>query len=211
MMVFLVHYLLLHRAWKGDTKRKKGLDLRARWETLDGLQQYGIGFIAAVAGSMMRRWPDSSDKGQLLRTSWEVVPMEVTNDNLNEDDLPPPNCHDSSVLTKFALSFNGYHYWGSKAKCEEIAKNVWEYWQDKNELPRSFTLAHLRTSLFIEQRLAHWDGPWRFPTDFSFALVEAIRGKIRERDLWTKLQVSHTVGVDDEKGPSTGAVPVNAS
>lgn len=106
---------------------------------------------------------------------------EITDDDLNEEDLPPPDCRDLSVIHDFALSFNGYDYWGSYKKCAKVATNVWETWENKKELPPTLTLAELRTALFFEQRLAHWDWGWRFPTAFSFAVIEAIRSKIRER------------------------------
>jgi len=62
------------------------------------------------------------------------------NSGLTATNIPSPKAH-WRTITKFALSFNGYEYWGSSEKCAKIANSR-----------RDRTLAELRTCLFFEQR-----------------------------------------------------------
>lgn len=102
---------------------------------------------------------------------------EIPNAELKEADLPPPDA-DWSTIGRFALTFNGYAYWGSFEKCGDVANRWAEAWRKRRHLPHSLT--DLRTCLFFEQRCWHHYG--RSPDEESMryvhALVEAIRDRI---------------------------------
>ncbi|MEO5721012.1 MAG: hypothetical protein ABIR71_06030 [Chthoniobacterales bacterium] len=64
--------------------------------------------------------------------------------NLAPAAIPGPDAGDDEI-NNFALSFNGYDYWGSMAACAAAADER-----------RHETIAELRSRLFFEQRRAHW-------------------------------------------------------
>jgi len=104
---------------------------------------------------------------------------EIANVNLTEKDLPPPNAEYCGVIERFALSFDGYNYWGSFEKCGEISNNSAQTYREKGILPSSLT--DLRTCLFFEQR--RWRHFSEYPDKDTMAyihtLVEAIRIKVQ--------------------------------
>jgi len=106
---------------------------------------------------------------------------EISNAELKEKDLPPPNA-DWGVISRFALTFSGYAYWGSFNKCAEVANRCARDWNKKKTLPHS--LIDLRTCLFFEQRRWRHFGyePNRGAMGYIHAIVEAIRNKILENE-----------------------------
>ena len=84
---------------------------------------------------------------------------------LRSADIPPSDASWTEI-GEFALTFDGYEYWGSFAKCAEIANA---------KAPR--TLEELRTCLFFEQRRWHHFGDTPDSEDLEYirGLVERIR------------------------------------
>jgi hypothetical protein len=107
---------------------------------------------------------------------------EIANSNLTEKDIPPPNAG-WDVIELFALSFNGYSYWGSFEKCADIANSGLDLWNEKRVLPDS--LIELRTCLFFEQRRWRHYGisPGSEDLPYIHALVDAIRSKVQKGEL----------------------------
>jgi hypothetical protein len=108
---------------------------------------------------------------------------EIAIVNLTEKDLPPPNAENWGVIDQFALSFDGYNYWGSLKKCAEISNNSAQTYREKGILPSSLT--DLRTCLFFEQRRWRHFGehPDKDTMTYIHALVEAIRIKVRNGEV----------------------------
>ncbi len=107
---------------------------------------------------------------------------EISNFNLSENDLPPQNA-EWSALVPFALTFNGYNYWGSLTKCAEVSNRYAEQYREKHLLPESLT--ELRTCLFFEQRGCRHSGydPSAETMAYLHAIVEAIRVRVRTKQL----------------------------
>ena len=84
-----------------------------------------------------------------FRKGSKGVIREIPNESLTVLDLPSI---DSSFdeLSRFALTFNGYEYWGSLKKCAQVAKRVDAAYAQGQKIPSS--MADLRTALFFEQR-----------------------------------------------------------
>src|SRR5947207_1055429 len=95
-------------------------------------------------------------------------PQLISNENLSLADLPEPNA-DWSLISAFALTFNGYVVHGSFQKCAEIANGR-----------HHETLTDLRTCLFFEQR--RWrhfgDAPAADALAYIQSLVEQIRNRV---------------------------------
>ncbi len=91
-----------------------------------------------------------------------------SNDGLTLANIPSPKAQ-WRAITKFALSFDGYEYWGSSEKCAKIAN-----------LRRNRTLAELRTCLFFEQRRWRHFGekPDKEAMKYIRGLIEKIRMKV---------------------------------
>lgn len=108
---------------------------------------------------------------------------EIANFNLTEKNIPPPNAEYWGVIDCFALSFDGYGYWGSFEKCAEIGNRCMNTWKEKKVLPDSLT--ELRTCLFFEQRRwRHFDEhPDSETMAYIYALVDAIRSKVQNGEL----------------------------
>ena len=96
---------------------------------------------------------------------------EVANTELTPADVPSFK-EPWELLEPFALTFDGFKYWGSIEKCAEVA----------DEPPG--TLTQLRTCLFFEAR--RWKNLRRHPDEQAMkrirALVYAIREKVNARD-----------------------------
>jgi hypothetical protein len=107
---------------------------------------------------------------------------EIANADLTENDIPMSNAewHD---IVEFALTFDGYSYWGSFEKCAEIANQAAEAYARQQVLPDSLT--ELRTCLFFEQRRYHHFGqsPDGQAMDYIHALVDGIRQKVRAKEI----------------------------
>jgi hypothetical protein len=90
------------------------------------------------------------------------------NDGLTAANIPSSKAH-WRTITEFALSFDGYEYWGSFEKCAKIANSR-----------RNRTLTELRTCLFFEQRRWHHFGesPDKEAMKYIRGLIEKIRTKV---------------------------------
>jgi hypothetical protein len=98
----------------------------------------------------------------------------VLNDGFNERNIPLPD--DWEAIAHFALTFDGYRYWGSFDKCATVANSAVKRYASKGLMPTSLT--DLRTCLFFEQR--RWRHTGELPTAeheklYIYALLEAIR------------------------------------
>ena len=93
----------------------------------------------------------------------------IANADLTENDLPAPNA-DWGKIGRFALSFNGYEYWGSFAKCGEIANKSAKIYRETKVLPGS--LSELRTCLFFEQRA--WRHYGEIPDEQAMIYIHAL-------------------------------------
>ncbi len=85
-------------------------------------------------------------------------------------------------IGRFALSFNGYEWWGSFQGCAEVAERGLEAFRATGRLPDS--LAGLRTCLFFEQRRWRHFGldPDEEAMRYISALLEGIRDRVRSRE-----------------------------
>ena len=107
---------------------------------------------------------------------------QIPNSELNQNDLPLPDAKWEDIQ-EFALSFNGYEYWGSFGKCADIANKIAEEYEQTKRLHCSLT--GLRTCLFFEQR--RWRHFGYAPDEDSMkhihALIEEIGNKIANEEL----------------------------
>ena len=103
---------------------------------------------------------------------------EIATKDLSEDDLPPQNAK-WEAINEFALTFNGYEYWGSFDKCADVANQSYKIYVTKGRLPDSVNA--LRSCLFFEQR--RWRHFGECPDEETMAyihqIIESIRTKIQ--------------------------------
>jgi hypothetical protein len=122
---------------------------------------------SCVGGRVVRR----SSLGKLGRN------VKIANEDLKESDVPQADAgwHE---IGRFALSFNGYEWWGSLQKCAEVANLAAETFRKSGALPESLT--DLRTCLFFEQRRWHHFGfdPDAEAMKYIGALLEEIRRRV---------------------------------
>jgi hypothetical protein len=97
----------------------------------------------------------------------------ITNEQLTVKNIPSPKAK-WLAIQDFALTFDGYDYWGSFEKCADVAN-----------AGLCTTLTELRTCLFFEQRRwRHFDeNPDREAMKYIRGLVEEIRGKVQAQDI----------------------------
>lgn len=102
---------------------------------------------------------------------------EIESLDLAEQDVPAPGAGWYRIA-EFALTFDGYGYWGSFGKCADIANRYAEAYANQQALPDSLT--ELRTCLFFEQRRYHHYGwsPDEVAIRYIRALIEGIRRKV---------------------------------
>ncbi|GFP19938.1 hypothetical protein HKBW3S03_01442 [Candidatus Hakubella thermalkaliphila] len=104
---------------------------------------------------------------------------EILNSELTEQDLPPSNAEWADIW-RFALSFDGYKH---SHKCGKLANATVAAFRKDKSLPKS--LSDLRACLFFEQR--RWrhfgEDPDKETMVYIQALIEAIREKVRARDI----------------------------
>jgi hypothetical protein len=107
---------------------------------------------------------------------------QIASQDLTEGDLPPPDARWWRIC-EFALTFDGYDYWGSFDKCSEIGNHWAASYAEQQALPESLT--ELRTCLFFEQRRWHHvgDDPDDDSIRYIWALIESIRSKVMAGDL----------------------------
>ncbi len=105
----------------------------------------------------------------------------IPNNELTEGDIPAPGT-DWSIIIPFALTFDGYEYWGSFDRCFDVAKTHWSAYKHDGRVPSA--LVDLRTCLFAFQR------SWRKSDEgvvegrdlaYIHALIEGIRHAVRRR------------------------------
>ena len=110
------------------------------------------------------------------------MPDKIANADLTENDLPVPYAS-WSIISRFALSFNGYEYWGSFDKCSEVVNKSAKIYRETEALAGSLT--ELRTCLFFEQRRWRHYGeqPSEQAMSYIHALIEGMREKVRAREL----------------------------
>ena len=97
---------------------------------------------------------------------------KIPNNKLTLADIPDPDT-DWGYIGEFALSFDGYEYWGSFEKCAEIANSK-----------KDDSLTDLRTCLFFEQR-SWWhigEAPSEKGMEYIRGVVEKIRGRVAAND-----------------------------
>ena len=102
----------------------------------------------------------------------------IPNDRLRPEDLPEVNA-DWDTINPFALTFDGYTYWGSFERCAEMAERVQRRYIETGELPDD--LVELRTTLFFAQRGARFRDSDPSPEDMRllWALIEAMRRQLQ--------------------------------
>ena len=91
---------------------------------------------------------------------------EISNDDLTLSDVPQSDA-DWEVIGEFALTFNGYEYWGSFEKCAEVANRR-----------NPGNLVEARTCLFFLQRALRHQGDGPDENDYEY--IGMLLGKIRE-------------------------------
>ena len=101
-----------------------------------------------------------------------AMAQEVANNELTPADIPSFK-EVWRRIEPFALTFDGFRYWGSVEKCAEIA-----------QARRPGSLTELRTCLFYEARRWHHAGkpPDVASMKFIRALIYAIREKVTSGD-----------------------------
>jgi len=121
------------------------------------------------------------DSTALFATTHSEFGRAIPNSALVESDIPTRDA-DWGTIWPFALTFDGYTYWGSSTKSAEIANQWSEMYLTKRSLPDSLT--ELRTCLFFEQRRWRHFGYDPDPSDaettgYIQALIDRIRDKVR--------------------------------
>jgi hypothetical protein len=102
---------------------------------------------------------------------------EIPNAELTTHDVPA-SARDLDAVTRFALSFDGYAFWGEQ--CGDRAERALANYTATQALPDS--LSALRACLFYEQGRLRWtdgepDDEW---LGWVQALLDAIRAAARQ-------------------------------
>ena len=107
---------------------------------------------------------------------------QIPNTELTQSNVPLSGAGWVEI-TSFALTFDGYDFWGSFAKCAGIGNEGARLFAEQRLLPA--TLTELRTCLFFEQRRYHHFGesPDETVMQYIRALINGIREKVRARDI----------------------------
>jgi hypothetical protein len=100
----------------------------------------------------------------------------LANSELRLDRIPKAS--DDRSVVEFALTFDGYSYYGGFAACADICNAAGRNYFADGSLPRS--LSDLRACLFFEQRRWHHYGeaPDAEARRYIGALLDAIRDRI---------------------------------
>jgi hypothetical protein len=109
---------------------------------------------------------------------------DISNDELLPEHLPQPDAEWQPTIAEFALTFDGYEAMGGLTSLSRYARQIFERWKKDGSLPGD--LLHLRSCLFMEQRVVRWaeygaGGPNPEQLAFAHALIEAIRTCVSER------------------------------
>jgi hypothetical protein len=113
----------------------------------------------------VKKKPTSPVKGQIDIDEFGV--KKIDNKELKANDVPSADA-DWGLLWHFALTFNGYAFWGSTHRCAEIANTR-----------KHDSLTELRTCLFFEQR--RWRHFGETPDKKAAAYIRKIVEQIRRR------------------------------
>jgi hypothetical protein len=105
----------------------------------------------------------------------------INNENLSLEAIPGEDA-DFYVVSRFALTFDGYSHWGDFHRCGEIANNWRERYLTDRQLPDTLTL--LRTCLFFEQRRFHHFGEGPDGEDWVYFqdIARAIRDRVQRNE-----------------------------
>ncbi|MBK6850690.1 MAG: hypothetical protein IPG93_03505 [Burkholderiales bacterium] len=98
--------------------------------------------------------------------------QHISNEDLVLQNIPGPEAGWIEILD-FALTFDGYEYWGSFERCAEVAA-----------AKAHGNLTGLRTCLFFEQRL--WRNGTELPPNMSTlkrwrSLINKIRKQVQDK------------------------------
>lgn len=98
--------------------------------------------------------------------------IEIRNNELTEADVPA-SASDLDAVTEFALSFDGYAYWGER--CGDRTDQAAAEFHSTGRVPED--ISALRACLFYEQGRLRWtdDAPDQRWTAWIQALLDAIR------------------------------------
>ena len=100
----------------------------------------------------------------------------IPNVKLNLTDVPEVDA-DWSEIIAFALTYDGYQFWGDFKKCAEIANQAKKVYTEEGRLPN--TLTELRTCQFFEQQ--RWCYFGRIPDEKSMVYINALIQGTREK------------------------------
>lgn len=92
---------------------------------------------------------------------------EIANNDLTPDDIPSPDA-EWDEIQEFALTFNGYEFWGSFEKCADMAN-----------ARRRGSPSEIRTCLFFEQR--RWRHFGEDPDAEAMIYIRELVDQIRAR------------------------------
>ena len=98
---------------------------------------------------------------------------QIANEKLTLSTVPTSDSNVGTIFS-FALTFDGYEYWGSFEKCADVANTK-----------SHRTLTELRTCLFFEQRRHHHWGvaPNRRQEKYLRGLIIKIRDKVARGEM----------------------------
>jgi hypothetical protein len=101
--------------------------------------------------------------------------IEIHNTELGATDIPA-SAADLDAVTEFALSFDGYAYWGER--CGDRAERAATEFHETGRVPDD--LSALRACLFYEQGRLRWtpDVPDERWSAWIQALLDAIRATV---------------------------------
>src|SRR5258706_2650348 len=109
----------------------------------------------------------ASARGMSLCGAVIAMTQDVANSELTPADIPSFKETWPSI-EPFALTFDGFKYWGSVEKCAEVAQSK-----------RPGSLTELRTCLFYEAR--RWKQAGKAPDAASMKFIRALVYAIREK------------------------------
>lgn len=117
-----------------------------------------------------------------IETSWldtvNLLLKPIANAELTSDRIPQPDAKWEGI-SQFALSFNGYQYWGNVRECIEVGDRCAEAYLAEGILPSD--LAELRAGLLVERN--RWRRYGAEPSEEAMAYMRAIVEGIRQ---WVK-------------------------
>ena len=108
---------------------------------------------------------------------------QILNEQLNEGNIPAENV-DWNIISKFAITFDGYHYTGSFRKCASLSRKTYEDYTKNQETLNENSIDDLRCALFFMQRAMRWRMPDGMPSEgemrYMKDIISAIKRKIKK-------------------------------